>query len=178
MMGGALAAPTVLGVMQGCSAKPELTWTPQLFTEDQARTVSSIADIILPKTDSPSASELGVPGFIEDNVRLIMTEEERKKFMDLMAEWDTECQESTGKTFNDLTVEEQKQFVSAQHDKITQGWIAPEDRPLIWPLKELTITGYFTTEVGMTQVLQYVAIPTRYDACISLEEAGGKTWAT
>jgi len=30
----------------------------------------------------------------------------------------------------------------------------------------------------MTQILQYVAIPTEYKGCISLEEAGGKTWAT
>jgi hypothetical protein len=44
--------------------------------------------------------------------------------------------------------------------------------------KELTLLGFFTSQVGATQVLQYVAVPGSYHACIPLEEAGnGKTWA-
>ena len=177
-MGGTLAAPTVAGLLQGCTAQPDLTWTPIFFSEDQARTITVIADIILPKTDTPGASELGVPKFIEDIIGVVSGNEERTKFMEQLADWDRECQSQTGSSFNDLSSEKQVDFVSSQHDKIKGQSIRPDERPFIWNIKELVISGYFTTEVGMTKILQYVAIPTRYDACIPLEEAGGRTWAT
>jgi hypothetical protein len=45
-------------------------------------------------------------------------------------------------------------------------------------MKELTLLGYFTSEVGATQILQYLPVPGRQQGCIPLREAGnGKTWA-
>jgi hypothetical protein len=45
--------------------------------------------------------------------------------------------------------------------------------------KELTMLGFFTSEVGATQVLQYLAVPGTFRGCLPLSEAGnGKTWAT
>jgi hypothetical protein len=52
-------------------------------------------------------------------------------------------------------------------------------RPFILMAKELTLLGFFTSEPGATQVLQYIAVPGSYKGCIPLAEAGnGKTWAT
>jgi hypothetical protein len=46
-------------------------------------------------------------------------------------------------------------------------------------VKELTLLGYFTSEPGATQVLQYRPVPGAYHACVPLTQAGkGKTWAT
>ena len=46
-------------------------------------------------------------------------------------------------------------------------------------MKELTLLGFFTSQVGVTQVLQYVAVPGGFQACIPIAQAGnGKTWAT
>jgi hypothetical protein len=51
--------------------------------------------------------------------------------------------------------------------------------PFILSAKELTMLGYFSSEPGATQVLQYEAVPGKYNGCIPLNEAGnGKTWAT
>ncbi len=44
-------------------------------------------------------------------------------------------------------------------------------------MKELTVVGFFTSEPGATQVLQYKAVPGSYKGCIPLAEVG-KTWAT
>jgi len=43
-------------------------------------------------------------------------------------------------------------------------------------LKQLTIWGYFTSEVGATKALRYNPIPGRYDACIDYKP-GDKAWA-
>ena len=45
--------------------------------------------------------------------------------------------------------------------------------------KELTLLGFFTSEPGATQVLQYEPVPGAYHGCIPIAEAGnGKQWAT
>jgi hypothetical protein len=33
-------------------------------------------------------------------------------------------------------------------------------------MKELTLLGFFTSEIGGTKVLSYAEVPGRYDACI------------
>ena len=48
--------------------------------------------------------------------------------------------------------------------------------PFFTILKDLTLTGYFTSEVGCTQALEYVAVPGRYDGCVPLKP-GQKAWA-
>jgi len=51
------------------------------------------------------------------------------------------------------------------------------DRPFILTMKELTVVGFFTSEPGCKQVLQYEPVPGAYHGCIPLAEVG-KTWAT
>ena len=43
-------------------------------------------------------------------------------------------------------------------------------------LKQMTIVGFFTSEVGATQVLKYDKIPGAYNGCVPFEEVG-VTWA-
>ena len=43
-------------------------------------------------------------------------------------------------------------------------------------MKELTLLGYFTSEIGSTQALRYVESPGRYDGCIPYKQ-GDKAWA-
>jgi hypothetical protein len=48
--------------------------------------------------------------------------------------------------------------------------------PFFALMKELTLLGYFTSEIGATKALAYVQIPGRYDGCVKLEK-GQKAWA-
>ncbi len=43
-------------------------------------------------------------------------------------------------------------------------------------LKDLTVLGYFTSEIGATQALEYLPIPGRYNGCVPLIK-GQKAWA-
>jgi hypothetical protein len=73
------------------------------------------------------------------------------------------------------------EFVTKVHnDAITASKDeANKDKPraFILTMKELTVVGFFTSEPGATQVLQYVAVPGAYKGCLPLSEVG-KTWAT
>ncbi len=179
VMGTALSASTIAGIMQGCKAEPELSWTPALFTEDQAQLISSMSQTIIPKTGTPGAVEVGVPKFIEDMVKDVFTESERMRFMDGMAAFE----ENNGKSFTSLSAEDQKELLMAYNTRMQEAFAQrgepmPADLDFFFRVKELTVTGFFTSEAGATEVLQYKAIPVEYHGCISLDEAGGKTWAT
>jgi hypothetical protein len=43
-------------------------------------------------------------------------------------------------------------------------------------MKELTLLGYFTSEIGYTQALRYVESPGRFDPCVTYTP-GEKAWA-
>jgi hypothetical protein len=55
--------------------------------------------------------------------------------------------------------------------------IDPAARASAVELKELTLLGFFTSEPGATEVLQYNQVPGPYKGCVPLTEVG-KQWAT
>ena len=177
IMGGTISAPVLAAVLKGCTASPGLTWKPTLFSEDQARIVTQLADIIVPATDTPGASELGVPKFIEEMINMVYTDK-KEDFIKDIERFDEQCIEFKGQKFLDLDKKDQMDFVSEINSNLPRDMKGAKEPTFFYRIKELTITGYFTTELAMKQILQYIQIPIRYDGCIPLKEAGlGKTWA-
>ena len=44
-------------------------------------------------------------------------------------------------------------------------------------MKQLTLLGYFTSEIGATQALRYIAVPGKYQGCVPYTK-GDKAWAS
>jgi gluconate 2-dehydrogenase gamma chain len=182
LMGGVISAPTIMAVLNGCSAKPGIDWKPEFLTEEQATLVSQVSDIIIPKTDTPGASDVGVPSFIDLILKDVYSKEDQERFTTGLQAFDEDAKAAHGDNFIDLDAEVQKAYVKKVHDEAIQAERntkpAPK-RPFILTMKELTMLGFFTSEVGATQVLQYDAVPGAYKGCIPLSEAGnGRTWAS
>jgi gluconate 2-dehydrogenase gamma chain len=180
LMGAAVSASALAGIMQGCKASPELTYTPDFFTKEQAELVSELAEIIIPRTDTPGAKDAGVPGFIDKILKECYTKEDQDFYRAGLAEFDAAAKSAFGDSFVYLAPEKQLEFVKAQNEAALKMSKEKPDaaRPFILTTKELTLLGFFTSEPGATQVLQYEAVPGSYKGCIPLTEAGnGKTWA-
>jgi gluconate 2-dehydrogenase gamma chain len=182
IMGGIVSAPAIMGVLNGCTAKPTIDWKPVFFNEDQGVLISQVTEIIIPKTDTPGAKETGVPGFIDQMLKEVYSKEDQDAYMEGLKAFDDAAKKEYGDPFNELSAENQAAFVKKVHDAAVDAEKntkpAPK-RPFILMTKELTMLGYFTSEPGATQVLQYEAVPGSYKGCIPLSEAGnGKTWAT
>jgi len=181
MMGGIISAPTMIGILNGCTAKPTINWKPDFFTEDQGILISRMAEIILPKTDTPGANDVGVPAFIESMVKSVYKPENRDLFMNGMKAFDEKASSEHGDPFIELDPEEQTAFLKSIHDvavkeKEEEGSI---ENKFLMTVKELTVAGFFTSEIGATQLLQYDAVPGAYHGCLPVAHAGnGKTWAT
>jgi gluconate 2-dehydrogenase gamma chain len=181
-MGGVVSAPAIMGILNGCKAKPTIDWKPELLQGDEALIVTQVSDIIIPKTDTPGAKDVGVPRFIDIMLKDCYTKEEQDHFLSGLKAFDAGAQTEYGDPFLDLVPEKKIEYVGKVHNAALQEQKevqpAPK-RPFILMMKELTMLGYFTSEPGATQVLQYVAVPGAYHGCVPLAEAGnGKTWAT
>lgn len=182
IMGGVVSAPAIMGILKGCKAEPKLDWTPQFFSKEQAPLISEVAEIIIPKTDTPGAKDVGVPGFIDIILKDVYSKEDQDRFMAGLKEFDDGAKAAYGDLFMDLEPDQQQEYVKKVHDeaiKVEQTTQPAPKRPFILMTKELTMLGFFTSEPGATQVLQYDPVPGAYKGCIPLSEAGnGKTWAS
>jgi hypothetical protein len=182
IMGGVISAPAIMGVLKGCSAKPGIDWKPEFLTKEQAAIVTQVSDIIIPKTDTPGASDVGVPSFIDRILKDVYSKEDQDRFTSGLQAFDEGAKTAHGEIFMDLDEADQQTYVKKLHDEAIQAERntdpAPK-RPFVLMMKELTMLGFFTSEVGATQVLQYDPVPGAYKGCIPLSEAGnGRTWAS
>ena len=90
LMGGVVSAPAILGILKGCTAKPGVEWNPEFITQDQAYVITEMAEIIIPKTDTPGAKEAGVPAFIGQMVFKAYSPDNRDKFIADLTDFMTE----------------------------------------------------------------------------------------
>lgn len=174
LLGGVIFAPNILGVLKGCTAQTG-DWTPVLFSQSQANTVTALADVILPADDTPSASEVGVPQFIETMVNETYTDEQREAFLEGLDKFSEDSRSELDIEFSEGTEDQKYEFTYFQNRLAVEE--ESGEAPFILTFKELTMLGYFTSEEGATQVLRYEAVPGNYDGCIPLEDVG-RTWAT
>lgn len=185
LMGGAVSAPAVLGVLSGCSPKQqEAAWQPVFLTKEQGAVVADIAEVIIPRTDTPGAKDVGVPGFIDTMLKDVYTQEDRERFVAGLQEFDDAARKAHGKGFVELSKAHHTELVQSFNNEAVATELAYDprpknlQRPFILMTKELTLLGFFCSEPGATQVLQYVAVPGKYEACVPLAQAGnGKAWA-
>jgi hypothetical protein len=179
ILGYAISAPAIMGILNGCKATPELAFKPVFLTEDQAGLVSAIAEVIIPKTDTPGAIEAGVPSFIDLLLKDVFNKDDKEKFISGLNAFNDEAKKSAGSSFAELDANKQVEFFKSIHDPAVEGYKKGEikERPFVLSMKELTCLGFFTSEPGATQVLQYSPVPGAYHGCVPLAEVG-RTWAT
>jgi len=148
----------------------------------QDATVTTIAELILPQTETPGAKAVRVNEFID----LILTEwyedEDRTKFLTGLANVDTQSRDLFGKDFVDCAGAQQKQLLTALDQELTEMRQADVysshrrrrellgDKSFFHAIKQLTLVGYFTSEEGAKQALHYEVIPSKHIQCAPLEE--------
>lgn len=184
LMGGAVSAPAILGVLNGCTAKPEAGWKPLVLSGPQAELVGVVADLFIPRTDTPGASDVGVPAFIDTMLKDVYTQEDRDRYLSGLQAFDAAAQSEHGKPFLKLDDTQRLALLRKFHDQEVAAERALDPtprsprRPFVLMTKELTLLGFFTSQVGATKVLQYEAVPGKYQPCIPISQAGnGKNWA-
>jgi hypothetical protein len=146
----ALAAWTRLGSRLGVAGS---------LSDDQLKLIGAIADTILPRTDSPSATDVKVPAFVDVIVSENYTDSQRAAFVAALPQLEVALRGADGTAFVAL---------DAEHQAVALGNVEranrqPQPYATYWRLKGLVIHGYFTSEQVAKQVLHYNMMPGHYN---------------
>ena len=175
---------TVIGAnifLEGCKPADKKVMTGLDFQPDDIAFLDEVADTILPTTpSSPGAKAAGVGAFMTVMVKDCYDENDQKTFTGGMQKLQDACKKKNDKYFVECTPQQRHDLLveldneQKEHAKNKKK----EDSPHYFRMmKELTLLGYFTSEIGATKALRYVESPGRYEGCIPYKK-GDKAWAT
>ncbi len=150
-----------------------------LFTADDVAVLDEIGEIIIPTTDTPGAKSVQIGQFMAMMVLDCYTEQDQQAFTEglskLQADYKTQYRDS----FMEGNPTERTAFVTAlDKEMVEHSRTQKQGEPTHYfrIMKELTLLGYFSSEVGATKALRYIETPGRYEGCIDYKK-GDRAWA-
>jgi gluconate 2-dehydrogenase gamma chain len=121
--------------------------------------VRAIADTIIPRTDTPSATDVDVHKFVDVIVNEYLTEAERVAALAGLDAIDARARTESSVTFTELSADKR----SAMIDSFEKGDRGAEPSQTYWRLKGLVVHGYFTSERVMRDVLKVEVMPGKFE---------------
>jgi len=197
---------TIIGAeafLSGCKTTPA---KEGLFAVEDIALLDEIGETILPTTtSSPGAKAAQIGDFMKTIVTDCYTEDDQRTFTEGIAQLQEASKKKFDKSFMELTAEEKTALLvdldkevkdhakelQERESKLTdeqkherrlaqnEGTYKrdPKDDPHYFGMmKQLTVWGYFSSEVGATKALRYVPVPGKYEGCIPYKK-GDKAWA-
>jgi hypothetical protein len=163
LLGGALSVELTAGLLGQAPNKGASV----VVDADQKKLLAEVADTIIPTTDTPGAKAAGAEQFVIRVMRDCYRKEKQEQFYAGLAELDSDCRTAHGKGFAELDA-------AMRRDALASA--AKKNAPFFTVLRELTVAGYFTSEIGATQALEYLPIPGRFEGDLPIK-TGQKAWA-
>jgi glucoside 3-dehydrogenase (cytochrome c) hitch-hiker subunit len=161
--------PDVLARFGRALAAGPAAWTPALLTPDAGQVLAAAVDTILPDTDTPGARAAGVHVFVDLLAKHCRTAEEQQALVRGLEALESACRRQHGTGFADAAPLRREALLTALE--------AAKD-PFFAALKEATVLGYCTSEIGATRALAYAHVPGDYRGCVPLgpRQKGWATW--
>jgi hypothetical protein len=174
---GALTAPSLLAVLDAHAAARTGGPAPQFFQPAQNDVITAVVDIIVPRTDTPGAVDAGVPRFIDQMFKDVYTPQEQQRYRRALAAFE----KAAVLPFAQLDAGQRQALVARLHEQALAGGKAldPVSAPaFVLMTKKLAMLGFFMSQPGCTQVLQYDPVPGAWRGDIPESKAGnGHAWA-
>lgn len=188
MTGAALRlAPHTLFALREARALLGTPAAPRTLSPHQYSTVTAIAELIIPRTETPGARDVGVGDFIDLMLTEWCSEQERTLFLNGLADVDARPRTLFGKDFDACSLGQQAQILRTlgeqmseeadalrDHARLYRGSLPEPDQNFYYMIRRLALTAYYTTEAGATGELDFQIIPDRYDGCAEAK-AGQRT---
>lgn len=159
-------------ILTGCA--PENQIEGLNFSPEDIAFLDELGDTIIPDTDTPGAKAAGIGQFMVMMVKDTYDADQQKTFVDGLNMIRKDFKSEKGADFVGAASEDRLAYMNGLYEKYKSS--EPREPQVINMLRDLTILGYFTSEIGATQALNYVEVPGRYDGCIDLKE-GDRAYA-
>jgi len=209
LLGLSLSGPAIHSALakSAAAALAPASFAPRALSPEQLEQIATIAEHIIPTTDTPGARAVGVHRFIDTMLAEYYSSDEREHLLAGLADVDARARRAHGRAFLECSTSEQRAMLE-QLDRetfgqpptaaavakeasretergggglATQGTDAPrrpqEGESFFHTMKELTLLGYYTSQPGATKELRYVQVPGRFDGCVPFSKVG-RAWAT
>lgn len=176
LMGGTIVGANVF--LTGCNTAEEKPGEGMQFTDKQIAWLDEVAETIIPTTSTPGAKAAKVGAFMNVMVRDCYTKDEQEAFKAGFKKLEDACKAKFSKGFMDCTPEQRKELLTAldaEQKEFQNTKKKEEPKHYFRLMKELTLLGYFTSEIGSKQAMRYVETPGRFDACVPYKK-GEKLW--
>jgi hypothetical protein len=163
------------------------------FAAADVALLDEIAETILPETSTPGAGAAKVGAFMALMVSEAYDERARQVFQQGLRQLDEVCRQAHSVPFMQASAAQRLSLVEAldreQHavmeDRAPRRRVRapasapPSDEPAHYfrMMKELTLLGYFTSEIGCTKAMRYVESPGRFDPDVPYSP-GDKSWVS
>lgn len=135
--------------------------------------LAEMADTIIPDTDTPGAKAAKVEEFIVVTVEACLPPKQRDAFWMWLDAAEKQCISTYGRSYTACTTDERNSLMRSL-EAMTKT--APPDQPAFFSmLKSMTMHGYFTSEIGATQALNYDPIPGQWIADMPID-GNTKAW--
>ncbi len=192
------ATPAILSILQSCTADIKLNWVPELLSEDEAKILYQLVDLIIPETDIPGGKSLNLAMFVEKYINNVAKDEKAQMFKKVAGIVLTEFGVSEDKPVKKIKTEEYDAFLATYlrsskeqqeaYQKEMEQMKSPEDFDKVskdakifmylTAVRDLSIWGFKTSEEIGENVLAYLPVPGEQIGCDSLEKlTGGKAWS-
>ena len=177
LLGGTIIGANIF--LEGCKPADEKATTVLDFHQQDVAYLDEIAETIIPQTTTPGAKAAMVGSFMTVMIRDCYEEKEQKAFREGMNKLNEASEKKYDKSFmeadasqrHDLLVEIDKEVKDYNKNKKKE-----DANHYFRIMKELTLLGYFTSEVGMKEALRYEETPGSYNGCLPYKK-GDKAWA-
>ena len=158
MFGAALFAP----IARAAAVKiPMIDTGPPssaVFTDAQRALVSALSERVIPTTDTPGAIAAEVPQFIEKLLADWAMPDDKAPILAGLDAIEARSRKDYGAAAADAGPERQDALLTlAMEDAL------PDGEDFFDKFRQLVITGYYTSEIGITQEREYLPVPGRYD---------------
>jgi hypothetical protein len=170
---GAAAAFTLMprtaqAAWETVSAAPDAPF--RALADERSALVISLADAIIPRTDTPGATDVNVAAFIDVIVSDYYDADERAVFLSGIDAIGARARLSGAASFAELPQDARKTLLDSLDKPVDRQ--APEARA--WSrLKGLVVHGYFTSERVQKEVLKTVIMPGRFDGNAPMKAVSG-----
>jgi len=177
-----LAPRSLLAAMREARNLVDASSAPRTLNAHQDATLRTMAELLLPRTDTPGATDVGTSEFIDLMLTEWYDEEDRTRFLTGLAEVDLRTKTLFAGNFVEATPVQQAAILTWLGQKMTEDAnAAPRPRRgshavtgnFYSMFRSLTLTAYYTSEAGATQELHFQMIPDSHDACAPVPPAKG-----
>ncbi len=185
-MGVAISGVGLSSLISGCKTDQSTTWTPAFMDADQHSVMEIITDLLLPTTETPGASDLGLVKIMDNIIDKLYKQKEKDSFhkgMQLLrSRFDAKNPDAFMKRYYgsrpDKEIEQKDKFLDLDvEDSIGNESDEYHFEHTLNAIKSMAINSYFKHPTIAMEHLDYDPIPGEYSGCIPLSDTAGLNYS-